>query len=157
MVMNPYETLLKELEEVLEVGRLKPDKNNTCLISLKNGLNIHIEPFQDEHYFLLTTNLGTIPPGPYRTDVFKEALKANAFPQPRFGTFAFSEDQQQLVLFKLFPYHEITGEQLASYLEHFMERALKWKEHLDRGDVPLAETLAQSGRGPRPSSGIFGL
>ena len=41
MVMNLFEGLLEELARALQIGELKPDSNNSCLIQMPKGAKIH--------------------------------------------------------------------------------------------------------------------
>ncbi|MEX1012382.1 MAG: CesT family type III secretion system chaperone [Waddliaceae bacterium] len=136
MVANFYEALLTELSEALEIEKLIPDENNSCLIRFKNGLEIQIEPQVNGESLVISAPLGEVPPGKYREDVFREALKANATPYPRQGTFGYSLDTNQLILFKLMPFKDLTGDKVAAYLNPFMEKAIKWREMLEKGEVP---------------------
>ncbi len=154
MAANFYETLLNELSEALEIEKLTPDENNSCLIKFNNNLEIQIEQEKDEESLLISASLGEVPPGKYREDVFREALKANAAPYPRQGTFGYSLDTSQLILFKLMPYEELTGDKVAAYLTPFMEKAIEWKEMLEKGEVPHV-ILNHSAKESSPF-GLFG-
>ncbi|MCB1119695.1 MAG: CesT family type III secretion system chaperone, partial [Chlamydiia bacterium] len=95
-----------------------------------------------------------IPPGRYRADFFRQALKANGLPPPRFGTFAYSKQANSFVAYEILPRATVTAEAIAEFLLPFMEKARKWKEGLERGEIPSLE----SSQSPSPSgSGMFGL
>jgi hypothetical protein len=153
MVGNVYEMLLSELAKAMDIKELRPDQNNTCLIKFPTGLEVQIEPFRKGEELLIVINLGKIPPGRYREDVFLQALIANGQPWPRRGVFCYSDQSDQLLLFKLMPYKDLNGERIASFLTPFVEKGEKWKESLVRGEVPVAATFTGSRRAPGP----FGL
>jgi hypothetical protein len=153
MVGDVFEMLLSELAKALDIGELRPDDKNTCLIAFQSGLQIQIEPFQKGEELLIVVDFGSIPKGRYREDVFREALKGNGLPWPRSGVFCYSDQSDHLLLFKLMPYKELNGEKIASFLTPFIEKAEKWKESLARGEVPSVATFTTS----RIGGGLFGL
>lgn len=156
MVASAFDSLLQELGTSLNIKGLGLDDKNTCLIRFPSNLEVYIEPSsRSNDEVLLYTKIGQLPLSRYREEVLREALKANGFPYPRYGTFAFSENNEQLVLFQYFPLKNLTGERLADFLNIFMKRALAWKEQLDRNEVPVATTLETSGPSNR-SRGFFG-
>jgi hypothetical protein len=136
MVGDIYEALLKELSEALQIGKLAPDENNSCLLQFKNGLELQIEPHENNETLIISAPIGEIPPGKYRENVFREALKANAIAYPRHGAFGYSLDTEQLIIFKVMPLKNLTGDQLAAYLNPFMEKAIEWRGILEKNEVP---------------------
>jgi hypothetical protein len=156
MVMDLFESLLHELGQIMKIEDLRPDEHNTCLIRFREGgLEVQIEPYQKGEFLLIGSTIGVLPPGRYRESVFREALKANGLPPPRHGTFAYIAKSDRLVLFSLLSLREINGEKIASFLTPFMEKALSWKQQIEHGDVPIAETVIL-GRISGPG-GLFGL
>lgn len=155
MVSDLFEVLLQELGKAMNIEDLTPDSNNTCLIRFKVGLDIQIEPWQKGEFLLIGCPVAVIPPGRFRENVFREALKANALPLPRYGAFAYVASSQKLVLYSMLSLRELTGEKIAAFLAPFMEKALTWKQTIDRGDVPLADVVMTGG--PRGPGGLFGL
>lgn len=152
MVQELFDSLLNELGEAMDIKGLAPDANNSCLIGFESGIEIQIEPYSKGDFLLICCDLGRIPPGRYREDVFREALKSNGLPHPRYGTFAYSEQSDHLILFGLLSYKELNGEKIASFVYPFKEKAERWKAALERGDVPLADTMTTS-----RTSGPFGM
>ena len=156
MVSNAFDLLLNDLGAALKIKDLNLDEHNTCLIKFPSGLQVYIEPSnREEGQALIYTNIAELPVGRFREDVLKEALKANGFSYPRYGIFAFSEGNQQLVLFQFLPMKNLTGERVADFLDIFMKRALAWKDPITRNEVPIATTLENSGSAIR-SQGFFG-
>lgn len=151
MVSNLYESLLQELGQVLGL-ELTPDKNNSCLVKLKGGLEVQFELNPTGDRFLMGTNLGSAPPGRYRDALFREALKTNGMPPPRPGVLAFSPKADCLVLFRWLPAREINGERIAFLLGPFAERAMAWRQAIQHGDIPQFE-----GPSARGHAGLFGL
>ena len=155
MVMDLFESLLQELGHAMKIEDLRPDEHNTCLIRFRDGgLEVQLEPFEKGEFLLIGSTIGVIPPGRYRENVFREALKANGLPPPRHGIFAYIAKSDRLVLFSMLSLREINGEKIAAFLTPYMEKALIWKQHIERGDVPIAETIGGEVRGP---GGLFGI
>lgn len=140
MISNLYESLLIELSEPLKTEQLVPDANNSCLISMKEGIEVQIEPDEKGENLVLGTHLGAIPPGAYQQNVFIEALKSNALPAPQVGIFAFHKEIDQLVLFSKLPMQDLTGLEVYEYLMNFTAKAISWKKTIDNGEVPRVET-----------------
>lgn len=155
MVMDLFESLLQELGKAMNIEDLTPDANNTCLIRFKIGLDIQIEPMLKGDFLLVGCPIAVIPPGRFRENVFREALKSNGMPPPRHGVFGYSAQSDRLILFSLLSLRDLNGDKIAAFLGPFMEKALMWKQLIERGDVPIAETISSGGM--RAPQGLFGL
>jgi len=153
MVMELYESLLDELSKAANLPTLKPDSNNSCLIKLpENGAKIQIEIDKTGDFLMMASNVGFAPPGRYREALFKEALRHNNTPHPRYGTFCYSENTKQLMLFEYLHIKELNGEKIAAVFGPFSERATFWKQAIERGEVPAGVESVRKG-----GSGMFGL
>lgn len=153
MVTDVLGVILGELGALLNIPDLKPDEYHTCLIKLASGTTLQIEQSKDGQTLLIGSELGVVPPGRYRIDLFKEAMKANAQPLPRYGTFGWSKKTDNLVFFRRIPLKELTGEKLHAMIPPFVEIVKKWKEAIDHGDIPLNNSFYTSGG----KGGLFGL
>lgn len=136
-------------------ARLKPDDKDTCLIRLRTGVNVQVEIESNGEYLVAGADLGTLPPGRYREDVFQTALQENGLPYPRSGTFAYSRQADTLIYFLRIPTKELTGDRLFELLEPFVEKAKTWKEAIEAGSLPpsAGPTIAA----PRFGEGMFGM
>lgn len=154
MVTDLFGGILQELGRILEIADLHPDRNNSCLIKLKSGMQVQLEIDPSGRFLIVGTDLGEMPPGKYRENFFREALKANALPYPNIGIFAYSRRNNHLIFFDRLFLPEINGEKIAAFITPFSEKAALWGENLTRGDVPVASqyTTASS-----RSGGMFGL
>lgn len=153
MVTDFLGVMLQEMGATLEITDLHPDRNNTCQIRLKNGLDIQLELDKSGQFIVLGSDLGTVPPGKYRENLFREALKANDMPYPNHGTLAYSKKSDHLVLFEKMNIKDLNGEKVAVEITPFSEKALIWKEALQRGDIPSLNQSYMS----KSSGGMFGL
>lgn len=150
MVVDLYESILQDLSRILSIPPLHPDGNNSCLIILMNGLQIQLEMDKQNDFLYFGSDLGTLPEGRYRENLFREALKANALPLPRYGAFAFSSKTGHLIFFERFRARELNSSRISDFIGHFSEKAFQWKEAITRGEVPVVQVQ-------RPTSSMFGL
>lgn len=153
MVTDLFGTLLQELGAILEIPDLHPDRNNSCRIRLKNTLDIQLELDRSGQFIILGADLGTVPPGKFRENFFREALKANDMPYPNHGTLCYSKKSDHLVIFEKLSTNELNGEKVAAEITPFSEKALIWKDALQRNDIPVVNQAYTS----QKSAGMFGL
>jgi len=154
MVTELFDSLLAELGKILKIPKLHVDSNHACLIKFKEGVSIQLERAVKGEGLMIGCIIGNIPPGKYRENFFREALKANGQPEPRIGTFAYSKRADTLVLYTILPMQDLDGEKIAAVLLPFKEKAVAWKEAIDRGSMPVissSQTVSSGG------GGIFGL
>ncbi len=152
MVVDMLASLLEELSNIVHFP-LRPDSNNSCLLRMPTGLQVQLEIYKGSD-FLIGADLGNVPVGRYREDLFKEALKANYLPPPRYGIFAYTQQKDSLILFSLLPLEDLTGEKIAAHLLPFTQKALQWQQAIRRGDIPVIEEASQSAA---PLGRLFGL
>ena len=157
MITDKFDNLIQELGAALKI-KLKPDKNNACLLRFKNGMQIQLEADSRSEKLILASDLGQIPQGRYRENIFREALKANGLPPPRNGIFAYSKKNESLVLCDSIPLEELTGTKLADYIHSFIQKGELWKNAITRGEVPsfMGNELSFGAAQGQPG-GLFGL
>lgn len=154
MVSDAFGHLLEELGKEIGITGLEPDSNNACVIKFPNKVVVQIEIDRTRTFLILATELGVIPPGKYRENVFKEALISNGQNPPRNGDFSFSPKKDLLVLMQYLSLNDLKGDKVAQELIPFIEKAKSWKEALLRGDVPMAKTIRT---GASSGGGLFGI
>jgi len=152
MISDLFGTILQELGAIIKNPNLKPDEHNSCLLKFKGDLKVQIEPEKSGRYLVVGCDLGNIPAGRYRENIFNQALKANGMPIPRYGIFAYSKHSDHLVIFDNLPLKDLTGQKIADFLPSFLEKARTWKTAIEKGDVPVLENTYTS----KPI-GLFGL
>jgi hypothetical protein len=154
MVSDTFGVILEDLGKEIGLTGLQPDGNNSCLLNMKEGVSIQIEPDASGNFLVLGAKLGVVPPGKYRENLFKAALKANDLPHPINGVLSYSKKADQLVLYKKIPSRELTGGKLATEIKPFVEKAVVWQQALAHNDVPEVNQVYTS---RTSGSGIFGL
>lgn len=154
MITDQFSSLLKELESFFHC-QLVPDANNACLIRMQTGVEIQLELDRYGENLLIACRLNSPPPGRYRENVFKEALKSNSLQPPSFGTFGYSKKSDKMILFTKIALRYFNKESvISSILPAFVAKATTWHEALGRGDVPLAANDVPT---PNQANSIFGL
>lgn len=152
MITDQFGAIIQELGQALHNPKLHPDEHNSCLIKFKGDIQIQIEPDRNGKYLIIGCNLGSIPAGRYRENIFAEALKSNGLPSPRHGFFAYSKRTDSLVLTEMMSLQDLTGQKVADFLTPFKEKIKIWKEAIARGEVPVIAT-AFTGK----PTGMFGM
>lgn len=153
MVTDLFGTLLVELGHAMSIPNLHSDENNTCMLRLKSGLIIQLELDKSGQFLLIGADLGTVPPGKYRENLFKEALKANDQPPPLHGILSYSKKSDHMVLYQKLFIKELNGEKIAAEINPFAEKAFAWSEAILHNDIPA---INQSFTSQKPG-GMFGL
>ena len=148
--MDRFQELLWDLGEVLELP-LHVDKNHACRILLDEKLSIHMEMAEEKDALLLAAFLAEIPPGRFRENVLRESLKVNAT-HHLFGTLAYIEKINTLVMHRYVPALSLNGEKLAEILEGFIAEADQWREAIQNGQPAPPEYLKTHGGQPSPYS-----
>lgn len=153
MVTDAFGALLQEMGKALKIPKLEPDRNNSCLIKFPNGTELQLELDGSGFFLTIGCDLGSVSPGRYRENVFREALISNGLPHPRHGDFAYSRQSDHLVLFENLSIKDLNGEKIADEVKPFLEKASSWRESISRGEIPSHLPSLSTSRG----SGMFGL
>jgi hypothetical protein len=131
---DPFNDLLASLGIVFGMA-LHADKNNACALQIKKGLVIQLQPDPSGERLLLLSRVVEIPPGKFRENVLKEALKYNGEKLFPIGIFAYLPKTNTLTLFQQYPIEELNGEKLAGFLSPFIDLAEKWRDSILSGQV----------------------
>lgn len=145
MVTDSFGLLLEDMAKLLKIPKLESDRNNACLIKFPNAPSIQFEIEKSGNHVLIACDLGEIPAGPYRENVFREALRYNGRPYPHACQFAYSKQTNKLVMTHLLPLQNLRAEQVIDALTPFQAIAKQWQESLARGEVPSMEGTSSSG------------
>lgn len=150
MVSTPFESILKEFEPFFNCP-LTPDSHQSCLIKMGIGISVQME-LNRQDLLLIGCQLGALPMSRYRDNIIQAALKSNgAFP-PSTGTFGFSHESNQLILFLLIDPHHLNANKISALLTPFVEKAKLWSDAIAKGETPVIQTATE-----RSARGIFGL
>ena len=119
MLIDRLTSCLEDLSKLLDI-ELKPDNNHSCLIKIKDKLEVQLElDRENQDYLIIGSLLGELPSGKFREEILFSALKANARSYPRIGSFAYSTKLNNLVLYELLNLNQISPETILSILTSF--------------------------------------
>lgn len=155
MSVDVYQRLLEELAEAfnLETKGRELGATPSCAVTMDNATQIQVEIANDQEHVLLATEIGEVPPGRFRQDFFKAALISNGKGQNKNGVLSYTDEPEQLFLFKYVPLERLTGAELATIIIPFSQKATIWKEALESGNIPQV-TADQNSAGPGTMFGI---
>jgi Tir chaperone protein (CesT) family len=128
---------------------LQADRHHACAIQIKQGLIVQLESDSAQEKLLIASQIIEVPPGKFRENVLKEALKMNALPDPLIGIFCYIGKINQLVLFQYYPFDILTAQRLAALLGPFIQTAEKWRDAIARGDSAPRSEYPPPPRGAR--------
>jgi len=129
--MDQFKQLLWDLSERIDLP-LHVDQNHACTLLLDETLEIQMQMDSYEENLLICAFLDRIPPGKFRENVLKDALKVNGQYQP-FGSLAFYEKKNRLILQQFLPVQTLSGQILYEHLEILIEEAEEWTKALANG------------------------
>lgn len=129
--MDQFQQLLWDLGEIVEIP-FHVDKNHSCNLLLDESLEVQMQMDEHGEHLILCAFVSEVPPGRFRENVLKDALRVNSSFHP-FGVFAFQEKKNLLLLQKLLPIEHLSGEKLLKELEEFIEEADEWRLALESG------------------------
>lgn len=129
---SDFEELLTELGQFLHLD-LHPDIYNACTIQMHPFLTIQLQLDGTQENLWLFSPLCETPPGKFRENILKEALKTNDQPEPCAGILGYISSTNELALYHSFPIHILNGERLAGILGAFLEMAESWQDAIKGG------------------------
>lgn len=132
--MDRFQDFLNRLSPLIDVP-LYVEKKRAVRIGINETLHVQLEDEEAKERILIACFVQEIPAGKYRENLLKEGLKANTS-YPRIATFAYSERTNQLTLFDHLYYANLQIEKAADTLALFIEKALLWKQAIERGILP---------------------
>jgi hypothetical protein len=145
---DQFEELLQQLGKVFHL-KLHVDKSHACSIRLHDQITIQLQLDISQEHLWIFSKLTEVPPGKFRENIFREALKANSLPDPRIGIFAYLANTNHLVLFQKYPIQILNGDRLAGLIGALLEMADSWMKAIASGQSAPPSA--------RPSSNPFGL
>jgi len=136
-MINQFEELLQDLGKVFHLD-LHVDRKSACSIQIHPHFIIQLQLDASQENLYIFSKLIDTPPGKFRENILKEALKANALPDPRVGVLGYIAATNQLAIFQKYPLSLLNGNRLSGFLGAFMEMADSWREAIASGQsAPL--------------------
>jgi hypothetical protein len=148
MTADRFAELLAELGVELGIS-LHPDKRGACRLRIDETYHVQLECDGSQENLIVFSFLCELPPGKFRENILKDALKANT-PYPLHGALSYSERNNQLALHASLRLSQLNGKLLADFLVAFMEKAKQWRQAVETGNTSQLVTQIKS-------AGIFDL
>lgn len=145
-----FEELIQELGNALQIS-LHPDHNGACKLNVSNCPAIQIEYNESKESLIIASFLTEVPPGKFRENVFKAALKLN-HQEPAAAHLGFCSQTNQLALFQFAPIATLTSSLLQTLLAAFINKATAWKKGVETGDL-----LSLCSANKTAGTGLFGI
>lgn len=140
-----FEQLLSQLGPFFGI-KLHPDKVGACTVAINPHTKVQLQLDISLENLLLFAKIIEIPPGKFRENVLKDALKANGLPDPLPGILAYLPDTSYLTLYQSYPVSILNGERLAGLVGAFLEMAESWHNAIKAGQsAPLPSRPLPSG------------
>jgi len=130
--MDLFQEFLWDLGEMTNLP-LHIDQSHACTLLLDDHLEVQLQMDANEENLIVCAFLGEIPPGRFREEVLKSAMKVNNCAYP-FGFFAFYAQKNQLILHKFIPSQLLSVERCLKELENLIEEADSWRISLENGE-----------------------
>ena len=138
---DPFQELLHQLGKVFHLA-LHVDKHHACSIRVFDTLTLQLQLDISQEHLLLFAKIAEVPPGRFRENVMREALKANDLPDPAIAIFCYLASTNQLALYQRYPISLLDGEKLAGLAGAFIETAKSWQEAIAHGQsAPASKKL----------------
>lgn len=138
-MISQFEELLHELGQMFEL-ELRIDRHNACSLQIHGRITIQLQLDTSQENLWIFSKVIETPPGKFRENILKEALKANARSDPKAGIFGYLSSTNQLILFQKYPLFILNGERLSGCVGAFLEMAESWQEAIANGQsAPLSQ------------------
>ena len=147
-MIGPFEELLVQLSHFLHIP-LHVDHNSSCLLQIREKIQIQLQLDSMQNNLWMVCFAVEIPPGKFRENVLKEALKTNNLPDPISAVISYIPQTNRLVLHQIFPLNILNGERLAAYFGSFLEQVESWIQAIEQGR-PAPVLIASDERSPTP-------
>lgn len=150
--MKNFASLIHELSELAGIA-IETDIHEAVKLRINQKIPVQIEAETTGESILLMSQFIELPPGRFRENILKDALKANHMSDQHPSVLSYILKHNQLVLFQHVHAHALTGELLYGHLTIFVKRVESWREAIDSGKT------SPSGEFPLPKSkpNLFGF
>lgn len=138
--MKTFADLIEELGDLLDRD-FKAELNHSCRLLINEKIYVQLEAESTGEFILATSEISELPPGRFRENILKDALKSNSLHEFNPSILAYLGKTNKLILFQYIPAHAITASLLQQHLSRLVARAERWKKAIDAGrtspDDPL--------------------
>lgn len=146
------------MEDLHQLFGMEIPKNIGVSVYFKfrSSLKIGFEMRDDPHGLLMVSELGNMPRGASRMLWAQEALRWNA-EEGSVGALCWNPTIEVIMLSNLFTLDMLTAQTIFETVPMFEQRALVWKEAIDRGYPPVLPGASAVNVSPREAAIPYGL
>jgi hypothetical protein len=139
-MISKFEEILVELGKIFQLP-LHIDHFHACTLQVHETMKIQLQLDMSQENLWIFSKLIEVPPGKFRENVFREALKANALPDPRIAILGYLSTTNHLALFQKYPLAILDGERLSGLIGSFLEMGQSWIQAITAGQ-PAPRSLS---------------
>lgn len=149
-----FNDLMYELSQLLKED-IKPDLNQSCSLLINQTYSVQLEMDISGETLLMGCFICELPPGKFRENILKDALKAQFDTKNEKSILGYSEATNQLALFQNVYNYDLNGQILYDELCNFVDTVKEWKDAIDSGKTSPEGVFEQpTGKKERPLFGI---
>ncbi len=148
--MAGFKELIAELSDRLQAD-IFPDLNNVVTLIVEKRVKFHIEPDSVQEFMILGATIAELPPGKFRENILKDALKANSLININPGILSYAGRENALILHSKLFIQGTSVDEMIKVMKHLTSRAKKWMDAIEEGrscpDDELPKKTGLSGKG----------
>lgn len=130
--MKTFADIIEELGDLMDRD-FTAELNHACRLLINETIYVQLEAETTGEFILATAEISELPPGRFRENILKDALKSNDLLEINRSILAYLGKENKLILFQYIPFHALTAPQLETYLSRLVSRAERWKKAIDGG------------------------
>ncbi len=130
--MISFADLIHELGELVGEN-FQAYQNRLIRFRINDHLHVQVETDLMNEFVMIICMVSEIPPGRFRENVLRDALKANYLLDKHRSILSYDEKGNQLVLSDQLRAHALTAEMLLKEISKLVKRAELWRQSIDNG------------------------
>ena len=133
--MNPFEEFIHTLSIGLNLP-LTAEKGILCKLQIDEKLSLYLQYDEANDLLLIGCLVGEIPPGKFRENVLKEALKQNAY-YPRIANLCYTEKGNKLAFYTHKSFERIDAQTASHLIESYIAYGMSWHTAIQTGNLSM--------------------
>lgn len=130
--MEKFQQLIYDFGDLVAED-LYIDEHGVCRLFLNEKFPLQLELNQAEDTLICIASITEVPPGRFREQVLKEALKDNEHSRGQDGTLGYVLQKGMLTYHFSYPLEQLTGSILADFLEVITPKIESWYDAIEGG------------------------
>jgi len=132
--MEKFRQILYDFGDLV-AEELYIDDQGVCRLFLNEKFPLQLELDQSEEMLIMISSIAEVPPGKFREQVMKEAMKENELMRGKDGVLGYVLQRNMLTFHYQYPLEQVTGTFLADLLETLIPKIEAWYDALARGSA----------------------